>query len=164
MVALYQLLREAGSAVRLALVTGMLGLVLVAVSGTLSLGVAELASRSVAVDGPSRSAVVAAAASLEQVRQAVALLGTVLAWGVGGAIFSAAILRTSVVSRWLGWGGLVAALLMWLGAFQLVVPVFESVLLLGLLVGAVWLLALAITLVRIDPDRFPQSGISDGVR
>lgn len=157
-VALYHLLRDAGRAMWLALVAGVLGLFSVALSGVLQIGLAELATSYVAADGPARSGVLASAVALDRIRIVLNLVGTVLAWGVGGALFSVGILRTEVVSRWLGWLGLAFALVIWLNGLRLVSDVFEPLIVVMLVVGLVWLPSMGLALLRVTPERVPGSG------
>lgn len=103
-----------------------------------------------------RSGLLASAVGLERMRLVMNLVGTLLAWGIGGALFSLAILRMSVLPSWLGWLGLVFALLVWLTVLQLVYGPFEQLLLPTLLVGLVWLSALGVALLLIDPSSLPR--------
>jgi hypothetical protein len=70
----------------------------------------------------------------------------------GGAAYGLA--RTRVLPRWLGRFGLIAGGLLMLGAFSMLAPqsFFLSLpMLLGVLLGLVWLLAANIALVRVRP-------------
>lgn len=156
-VALFHLFREEGAIMRLAVVAGVIGLFMVALSGIIELGLVELADRYVATGEPAQSSLLGTAVALEYLRLVLNLVGTVLAWGVGGALFSLAIVRTEVLPRWLGWLGLAFGVTVWLNALQLVSSAFAPVILLMLLVGILWLPAMGLTLLRIDPSQVPAS-------
>lgn len=108
--------------------------------------------------GDPQGGIVAAAVALDRIRQVLALGGTALAWGVGGAIFAVAMIRMPFLPEWLGWLGLVVAVMTWLTALQLAYRPLEKLFLPFLLVGIIWLAAVGVTLVRFDPDPVPLVG------
>lgn len=105
-----------------------------------------------------RSSILTSAVALARMRVVLSLVGTVLAWGVGGALFSVAILRTSLLPVWVGWLGLVVAVVVWLTSLQLFSSTFERVYPLMLIVGLAWFTAMGGLLLLIDPATVSWSG------
>jgi hypothetical protein len=155
MVALYQLFRDDGGTMRLALLAGGFGLLLVTTSRFLSMTEVELAARYAAADGATQAAIAAMAETVVRMKALIGLVGNLLAWGVGGLLFSLAIIRTSVLSRWLGIGGLVYASVMWITAVEVAasqgLTSRDSIAyFLGAWFGIIWLLAMGIAPIRLD--------------
>lgn len=155
MVALYQLFRGEGGLMRLALITGSVGLLFLVVAMILSFSEVELAAQYVAADRATQSAVAAMAETELRIQSLVDLMGSLLAWGVGGLLFSLAILRTSILSRWLGYGGLVYAAVFWVTAVEVAAIPGQTardsiIFFLGWWFGILWIIAMGVSLVRLD--------------
>jgi hypothetical protein len=160
MVALYQLLREGRGPMRLALVTGTFGLLLIVLSRVVSMAIVELAVNYAAADAATKPAIAAVADTAVRTKSILDLVGNLLAFGVGGALFSLAILRTSVLSRWLGWGGLVYAAMMWTTVLE--VSVVDGltardsiVFFVAIWFGILWLVAMGVGMVRAGNQSVP---------
>lgn len=156
-VALYQLFGDGGGLMRFALVVGAAGLFLLVVSMLLALSEVELAAQYVIADGATQSAVAAVTETVLRVKSLIDLFGNLLAWGVGGLLFSIAILRTSILSRWLGIGGLVYAAAFWATLIEVAlmpgVTARDSLIFfLGTLFGIIWLVAMGVGLLRVDKE------------
>ncbi len=158
-VTLYQLFRDEGAVVRLAAVMGVVGMSLIALGDFFALARLELGAQIAAADA-------ATAPALEAVRQTLSVLisdveavGNGLAWGIGGGLFSLAILRTERITDWLGWTGLLFAAAMLFTPFDvmfLTASTLESaVFFIGNMFGRVWLVALGISIVRLDESAVP---------
>ena len=109
LVGLYFTLREAGSIMVLAPVLGVAAGVLVPVSHLIPIGMAyELAPAFAAAPVTNREAlgVLLAATSL-----VINAAGNALGWGVVVPLYAWAILKTRALPRWIGWLGLVVAIL-----------------------------------------------------
>lgn len=155
LVALYRLFRGLGPVMRLALIAGTVGLVFLTASRILSITEVELAAQYVGTEGPTRAAVAAMTETLLRMKAVLDLFGNVLAWGVGGLLFSLAILRTSVLSRWLGYGGILYGAGIWLAAIEVVLtPGVSSrdsiIFVIAVWYGIVWVFVMGIALLRID--------------
>lgn len=155
MVALYQLFRDGGGFMRLALVSGTFGLVLLTFTMILSMLEVELAAQYVAADGATQTAVAVMVESLLRLISLVDLIGNLLAWGVAGSIYSVAILRTSILSRWLGYGGLVYAGVFLATTIEVAaIPDHTArdsiIFALGTFYGIIWIIAMGVSLLRVD--------------
>lgn len=155
LVALYQLFRDEGGLMRLALLAGSVGILFLVFAMILSMSEVELAAQYVAADGATQSAVAVMAETLLRMKSLVDLIGNLLAWGIGGLLFSLAILRTSILSRWLGYGGLVYAGVFWITAVEVaVIPAMTArdsiIFFLGTLFGILWIIAMGVALIRSD--------------
>lgn len=156
---LYHLFRDSGPAVRLAAVMGVVGLLFVIVNDFLALASVELAARTAVADSATKPALEAVDGTLLVLRSQLEIVGNALAWGVGGGLFSLAIVRTERVSRWLGWTGLLFAALMVVSLFEVMFTpggIRESmVFFVGNFYGRFWLVALGVALVRVDGASVP---------
>lgn len=155
LVALYQLFRDEGGLMRLALIAGTVGLLFLFFTMILSMSEVELASQYVAAEGPTQSAVAVMAETVLRIKSVVDLIGNLLVWGVGGLLFSLAIIRTSILSRWLGYGGLVYAGVFWVTAVEVAVTPGVTardsiVFALGAFYGILWIIAMGVALIRVD--------------
>jgi len=74
--------------------------------------------------------------------------GNALGWAVGLPLFALAILRTSVVPRWIGWLGLfTAAVAGWLGLLSPASSTIEGITVLGFIAFFVFMLSMGIALL-----------------
>ena len=94
--------------------------------------------------------------ALRQTGWLVAVVGAVLVFIIGVLLFSFAILRTSVVPKWTGWLGVIAALGFCLMAllplvFSMATPWFLSRIFL------VWMVAMGVVLLRLKEPVAPDS-------
>ena len=97
-----------------------------------------------------RPALAAMASTLGGTSRVAWTVGSVPFLSIGLALFALAILRTSVVPRWVGWLGLVAALLRgWPQPLRDVSEVFSVVGFLGLLAFLVWMVVMGVALLRL---------------
>jgi hypothetical protein len=155
---LYHLFRDGGATIRLAAVMGVVGLLFITLTDFLGLAGVELAAQSAAA-GTTTPAIDAVGETVLVLRSHFSTVGNALAWGVGGGLFSLAMLRTNRVSNWLGWAGLLFAVLMWASLFDVMFTpggIRESpVFFLGNFFGRFWLVALGVALVRIDTESIP---------
>ena len=139
----YRALRQAGSLPLIAVVASLTGGIVLLLRGFILLGIAyEL------VPGISDA--------LRQTGWLVAGVGAVLVFIIGVLFFSFAILRTSVVPKWIGWLGVIAALGFCLMAllplvFSMATPWFLG----G--VFLVWLVAMGVVLLRLKEPVPPDS-------
>lgn len=154
-IGLYQLFRDESAIMRLALVAGSVGLLFLVVAMILSFSEVELAAQYVGAGSATQSGIAAMAETELRIQSFVELMGNLLAWGVGGLIFSLAILRTSILSRWLGYAGVVYAAVFWVTAVEVAaIPGLTArdsiIYFLGSLFGILWIIAMGVALVRLD--------------
>lgn len=157
--ALYHLFRDGGATIRLAAVMGIVGMVLIIINDFVALADVELAAQAAAADEATQPALDAMAETTLALRSHLEAVGNALAWGVGGGIFSLAILRTERLPRWLGWGGVLFAATMLLTPIE-VMFIADGIreadsFFFGNMYGRLWLVALGITLVRMDDALIP---------
>ena len=76
------------------------------------------------------------------------LVGDAIFTGIGGLLFSIAILQTGFAPKWVGWVGLVGALGHWLVLLSQTSEVFELIGLVGEVAFFVWLIAVGVVLLR----------------
>ena len=141
-----------------ALFTG--AVLLIAASVTL-IGVAyELAPDYVEASESTRPALAAMASTLGITALIEIRLGYLLSLGIGVGLFAIASLGTSVVPRWIGWLGLMAALLGGLlRALAPVSDVFGNIGFLGFLAFLVWIMAMGVVMLRLqEPAETTISG------
>ncbi|MCH8948456.1 MAG: DUF4386 family protein [Acidobacteria bacterium] len=98
--------------------------------------------------------------TLRQTSRLASAVGSALIFGVGVLLFSFAILRTSVVPKWIGWLGLIAVAAN-VALVTLLSGVFDSsirppwLLATGTFLG--WLLAMGVVLLRLKEPVAPDS-------
>lgn len=138
---------------RFGLAAGVLGIVFFLLTAIIFDGRIQLASAYVAADEATKAVIVSTIPVLNRVQLAVSIAGHVFAWGLGVAAFSVAILRTSLLSRWIGWLGILFALTAWLNIPRLVWDAFGPMLLVMDAIGVIWLIAVGISFLRYDEDR-----------
>lgn len=158
-VTLYQLFRDEGAAMRLAAVMGVVGMLLVVLTDFFALARLEIAAQIVAADATTTPALKAMKETISVLIVDLEAVGNGLAWGVGGGLFSLAILRTERIPHWLGWGGLLFAATMLFTPFDVMFltgSTLESVVFfLGNMYGRLWLVVLGIFIVRLDETTVP---------
>lgn len=157
-VGLYGVVRRAGDVSRFALAACLLGLVFFLLTAIIFDGRIQLASAYDAAGDPTKDVIVSTISVVERVQLGVSIAGHVFTWGLGVAGFSVAVLRTSVLSRWVGWLGLVFAATAWLNVPRLVWDAFGPMLLVMDAIGVVWLFAVGVMLLRIDGERIARVG------
>lgn len=137
---------------RLGVASGLIGVVLFVLVAIVFEGKIALASEYVGAGDAVQQALLGSFLALDRVELIAGVIAHYLAWGIGVAAFAVAILRTSILSRWVGWLGLVFGLLGWLNLPRLVTSSFDPVVLLINVVGVVWLVAVGVGLLRLDPE------------
>lgn len=150
-------LDRTGSLPRFGLTAGVVGIVFFLLTAIVFDGRIQLASAYVVADEATKAAIVSTITVLDRVQLAVGIAGHVFAWGLGVAAFSLAILRTSLLSRWIGWLGLLFAFTAWLNIPRLVWDAFGPMLLVMDAIGVIWLIAVGISLLRYDLDPIDPS-------
>jgi hypothetical protein len=150
LVGFYDALRDAGPWVVLAPILGGVGLVLVTISHLIPIALAyEFVPGFVAAGTAEKASLVVTFDTLASLSLILNYSGNALGWGVAVPIVAVAVLRTSVVSRWIGWLGLfVAAVGGWLGLLGPASSVIEGITVIGFIAFFVFMLSMGIALLR----------------
>ncbi len=141
---LFQALRGAGDLMWIAVVAFVIGLLLVIARSLIGLGlIYELAPDYVDASGAARLSLEVTADTLSTIGVLADLVANALTFGIGVLLFSLAILRTSVAPKWVGWLGLLVALLGgWLSLIGPASEVFEIIGFVGFIGFWVWMIVI----------------------
>jgi Domain of unknown function (DUF4386) len=149
LVGFYDALKQAGSVFILAPIVGVVGLTVVTISHLVPIALAyEFVPGYVAADEASKASLAVTFDTFASLSSILNYVGNALGWGVAVPIYALAILRTSVVPRWMGWLGLAVALLAgWLALLVPASTVIEGISVLGFLAFFVFMLSMGIALL-----------------
>ncbi len=154
LVGFYAALREAGPVMVLAPIHGAVGLTLVTISHLTPIAMAyELVPGYTDADAASRSSLAVLTDTLASVSDVINYTGDVLAWGVAVPLFAVAILKTSVVPRWIGWLGIFVGV--FAGLATLLRPasnVIEEITSVGFVAFFLFMASMGIALLRRRPE------------
>ena len=157
----YLALRQAGPLLWIAVVAFLTGIIFLLSHEFIRLGIAyELAPGIADASTAIRPALEVMANTLRQTSWLAAGVGYVLIFGIGVLLFSFAILRTSVVPKWIGWLGLIVVAVN-VALVTLLSGVFDSsirppwLLASGTSLG--WVLAMGVVLLRLKERMAPDS-------
>ena len=157
----YQALHEAGAVLRIAVVAYFTGIILLLAHEFIRLGIAyELAPGIADASTVTRPALEVMANTLRQTSWLAAGVGYVLIFGIGVLLFSFAILRTSVVPKWIGWLGLINVAVH-VALVTLLSGVVDTSIrppwLLATGTSLVWVVAMGVVLLRLKEPVAPDS-------
>ena len=148
----YQALREGGELMIVAVAMFVIGLLFIITRGFIELAtVYGLSTGYAAADAGSatRATLEIVAETFRTLGTLVDLVGEALSAGIGVLLFSLAILRTSVAPKWIGYLGLVVALVLgWLPLLGPALPVFKGIGLIGFFAFIVWIVSMGVVLLR----------------
>ena len=157
---LYQAMRDQGGLVRVAAVFLLLAIPLNLSRVFLDLGVVyELAPAYVisAANSPASASILVVADTIRAIGILANLVGNVLFVGIGVLLFSVAIIRTSVVPKWIGWLGVLVALVGgWLPLLGPAFSVLEFIGLIGFFLSIAWMISIGVSLLRLDESAAPS--------
>ena len=153
LIGFWHALREAGRWLVLAPILAAVGLTLVTVSHLIPIAMAyELAPAYGEANAATQTSLAATADTLASVCLVTNYAGNFLGWSVAVPMIAYAILKTSVLPRWLGWLGMVVAVFAgWLGLLGPAWKVAEEVSSIGFLAFFVFMLSMGIALLRRRP-------------
>ena len=153
LVGFYAALRDAGPVLVLAPILGAVGLTLVTISHLIPIAMAyELVPGYTGADAATRSSLTVLTDTLASVSDVLNYTGDVLAWGVAVPLFAVAILKTSVVPRWIGWLGIFVGV--FAGLATLLRPasnVIEEITSVGFVAFFLFMASMGIALLRRRP-------------
>jgi hypothetical protein len=152
-VGFYIALREAGRVLILAPILGITGLALVQLSHLIPIAMAyELAPAYQDANAATQASLAVTADTLASVCLVTNYAGNFLGWSVAIPMIAYAILKTSVVPRWIGWLGMVVAVFAgWLGLLGPASSLIEGISSIGFLAFFVFMLSMGIALLRRRP-------------
>jgi len=152
-VGFFYVLRVAGPFTWLGLAAWLTGLQLVMLEHIFVLGIdSALMPLYLEASSAVRPALDVLASTLNRTKLLAALVGNTLALGVGVPVFALAVLRTRRAPSWIGWLGVVIAVMQWGGIpayFPGTHPTFYAIAQLGFVGFMVWLVAMGIVWLRI---------------
>ncbi len=147
---LYQALRRAGPLLWIAVVATIASSLLIIAQLLVVLGVAyELAPGYAEAGEAIRPALEMMATTLLGMGVLAEFVADHPLQGIGGGLFALAILRTSVLPKWLGWLGLGVALLRFLGLLEPASDAFRVFSIIGFIGGGLLLLATGVIMLRL---------------
>ena len=150
LVGFYDALKDAGPVMILAPIVGVVGLSLVTISHLVPIALAyEFVPGYVAANETTKTSIAVTFDTLANLSSILNYVGNALGWGVAVPLYALAILRTSVVPRWIGWLGLAVALLAgWLALLAPASSVIGGISVLGFLLFFAFMLIMGIALLR----------------
>jgi len=150
LIGFYDALRGAGQVLVLGPVLGIVGMTLVTISHAIPVALAyELVPAYGDADPSTQASLLVTTHTLASVSLATNYLGNILGWGVVVPLYGIAILKTSVVPRWLGWLALVVGF--FAGFLTLLSPassVIEGLSTIGFFAFFIFLAAMGVALLR----------------
>jgi hypothetical protein len=153
LVGFWHALREAGGWLVIAPIVAVAGLTLVTLSHLIPIAMAyELAPAYADADGATQASLAVTADTLAATALITNYAGNFLGWGVAIPMIAYAILKTSVLPRWIGWVGIVVAVFAgWIGLLGPASSVFEGISSIGFLAFFIFMASTGVTLLRRRP-------------
>jgi Domain of unknown function (DUF4386) len=150
LIGFYNALRRVGPWFILAPILSAVGLTLVTLSHLIPIAMAyELVPGYTGADAATKTSLATTADTFAVLALVVNYTGDVVLWGVVIPMFAVAVLKTSVVPRWIGWLGIGVGVVAGLGdALSPASSVIEGVTFIGFVGFFVWFAAMGVTLLR----------------
>lgn len=150
LIGFYDALRGAGSWLLLAPILGSGGLILVTISHLIPIAMAyELVPGYTAADAATQASLATTADTLAALALVVNYTGDVVLWGVVVPMYAVAILKTSLLPRWIGWLAVGVGIFAGLGnALSPASSALEAVTFIGFIGFFVWNAAMGVALLR----------------
>ena len=149
LIGFYDALREAGPVMILAPIAAAVGLTFVTISHVLPVTLAyEVVPRYVGADEATRASLAVTFDTFANLSSLTNYVGNALGWGLAVPLYAIAILKTSVVPRWIGWLGLVVAIFAgWLGLLAPASDIIEGLTTIGFFGFFVFLASMGIAIL-----------------
>ena len=150
LVGFYDALKEAGPVMVIAPIAAAVGMVLVTISHAIPIAMAyELVPAYADASEATQASLAVTTDTLASVCLLTNYVGNALGWGVAVPLYAVAILKTSVVPRWIGWLGLVVAVFAgWLGLLGPASSIIEGVTFIGFLGFFIFMASMGVALIR----------------
>lgn len=158
LIGFYDALRRVGSWLILAPILGAVGLTLVTISHLIPIAMAyELVPGYAAGDAATQASLATTADTFAVLALVVNYTGDVILWGVVVPMYAIAVLKTSVLPRWIGWLGLAVGVFAGLGyALSPASSVIEGITFIGFVGFFVWNAAMGVSLLRRERISQPR--------
>ena len=152
-VGFYYALREAGEIMILAPILAVVSITLVTTSHLIPIAMGyELVPEYVDASEATRASLGVTLDTLAATSLVLNYVGDVLLWGVVIPMYALAILKTAVVSKWIGWLGIVVAVFAgWLYLLSPASSVIEGISFIGFVAFFLFMLCMGIALLRRRP-------------
>lgn len=149
-VGFYDALRAAGPTMIIAPIAGVVGMTLVTISHVLPLAMAyELAPGYLEANGATQAALAVTSDTFASASLLMNYVGNTLGWGVAVPLYAVAILKTALLARWIGWLGVVVAVVAgWLRLLEPASDVIEGVSSIGFVGFFVFIASMGIAILR----------------
>ena len=145
----FQALHPAGEAIWFAVLASVIGVPLLIISTGIELVLIYEVATPYVEAGPDAGAdLLVLGDVLITLSLLLRLVGDAIFTGIGGLLFTIAILQTGFAPKWVGWIGLIAAVGHWFILLTQVSEVFELIGLVGEIAFFMWLIAVGVVLLR----------------
>jgi hypothetical protein len=157
LIGFYNALRQVASWFILAPILSSVGLNLVTLSHLIPIAMAyELVPGYTAANAATKTSLATTADTFAVLALVVNYTGDVVLWGVVVPMYAVAVLKTSVVPRWIGWFGIGVGVFADLGdALSSASSVIEGVTFIGFVAFFIWTAAMGVTLLRRGRQAVP---------
>ena len=146
---LFMALRGAGDVMWIAVLASIIGGLLLIPATIIELGVIYEVATPYVEAGPDAAAdLLVLGDALFTMSLLFRLIGDAIFTGIGGLLFSLAILKTGFAPKWVGWLGLIAAVGHWFALGSASSEVLELIFLVGEVAFFLWLIAVGVVLLR----------------
>ena len=157
---LFLALRRAGDVMWIAVLASVIGGVVLILSTIIELAVIyEVATPYVEAGPDGRADLLILGDTLFTMSLVTRTLGDALFTGVGGLLFSLAILQTGFAPKWVAWLGLIGAVGHWFALLMEISEVFELIFLVSEIAFFLWLIAVGVVLLRKSEPQIPAATV-----
>jgi uncharacterized protein DUF4386 len=149
----------------LAPILSAVGLTLVTLSHLIPIAMAyELVPGYTAADAATKTSLATTADTFAVLALVVNYTGDVVLWGVVVPMYAIAVLKTSVVPRWIGWLGIGVGVFAGLGnALSPASSVIDGITFIGFVAFFVWIAAMGVALLRREREVAPPTSVTTPV-
>jgi hypothetical protein len=158
----YEALRRVRSWFILAPILSAVGLTLVTISHLIPIAMAyELVPGYTAAETATKASLATMADTFAVLALVINYAGDVLLWGIAVPMYAIAVLKTSVLPRWIGWLGIGVGVFAGLGdALSPASSVIEGVTFIGFVAFFVWTAAMGVALLRRKSQAAPPGSVA----
>ena len=155
---IFQALRRAGDVMWFAVLASVIGGLLLITSTGIELAVIYEVATPYVETGPNAGAeLLVLGDALLTLSLLFRVIGDAIFTGIGGLLFSIAILQTGFAPKWVGWLGLIGAVGHWFVLLSETSEVFELIWFVGEIAFFLWLIAVGVVLLRKPQPPIPAA-------
>jgi len=155
---IFQALRRAGDLMWFAVLASVIGGLLIIPSSLIELAVIyEVATPYVEAGPDARAELLVLGDTLLTLSLLFRLIGDAIFTGIGGLLFSFAILQTGFTPKWVVWLGLMGAMGHWFALLEQTSEVFELIGFVGEIAFFLWLISVGVVLLRRSEPPIPAA-------